>query len=66
MVFSPKYSEKRLNCTTYFDLPDFLAPENTQKIFFYSCWILLCQFYIAPTVSGCYNQNMGATITVGG
>ena len=24
MVFSPKYSEKRLNCTTYFDLPDFL------------------------------------------
>ena len=28
--------------------------------------ILLCQFYIAPTVSDCYNQNMGATITVGG
>ncbi|EDP27729.1 hypothetical protein COPEUT_00017 [Coprococcus eutactus ATCC 27759] len=43
-----------------------MAPENTQKIFFYSCWILLCQFYIAPTVSDCYNQNMGATITVGG
>ena len=43
-----------------------LAPENTQKIFFYSCWILLCQFYIAPTISGGYNQNMGATITVGG
>jgi len=26
MVFSPKYSEKRLICTIYFYLPDFLAP----------------------------------------
>ena len=26
MVFFPKYSEKRLICTIYFYLPDFLAP----------------------------------------
>lgn len=32
MVFSPKYSEKRLNCTTYFDLPDFLAPFWHRRI----------------------------------
>ena len=24
------------------------------------------QLYIAPTISDCYNQNMGATIMVGG
>ena len=32
MVFSPKYSEKQLNCTTYFDLPDFLAPFWHRRI----------------------------------
>ena len=51
----------------YFYLPDFLAPETlVEKILFYSCPTLLCQLHIAPTVLGCYNQNMGATITVGG
>ena len=32
MVFSPKYSEKRLICTIYFYLPDFLAPFWHRKI----------------------------------
>ena len=51
----------------YFYLPDFLAPESlVEKILFYSCPTLICQLHIAPTVSDGYNQNMGATITVGG
>jgi len=67
MVFYPKYSEKRLICTIYFYLPDFLAPESlVEKILFYSCPTLICQLHIAPTVSDGYNQNMGATITVDG
>ncbi|ERI94853.1 hypothetical protein HMPREF1547_02063 [Blautia sp. KLE 1732] len=44
-----------------------MAPESlVEKILFYSCPTLICQLHIAPTVSGGYNQNMGATITVGG
>ena len=44
-----------------------LAPESlVEKILFYSCPTLICQLHIAPTVSDGYNQNMGATITVGG
>ena len=36
MVFSPKYSEKRLICTMYFYLPDFLAPDTlVEKILFH-------------------------------
>ena len=70
MVFSPKYSEKQLNCTTYFDLPDFLAPfwhrRILKLILFCICQILLYRLYIAPVIFNCYNRNMGATITVGG
>ena len=67
MIFSLKYSEKRLICIMYFYFIDFLAPEAlVKKILFYSCFTLLCQLHITPTVSGGYNQNMGATITVGG
>ena len=43
-----------------------LAPDILKKILCYSYRILFCQFYIASTVLDCYNQNMGATITVGG
>ena len=70
MVFSPKYSGKRLICTMYFYLPDFLAPfwhwKPHSKFFIANVYYFLFHFLIAAVIFYCYNQNMGATITVGG
>ena len=70
MLFYPKYSKKWLIYMVFFYLPDFLAPfwhrTPCSKYFVINTYYFLCHFLIAPIIFYCYNQNMGATITVGG